>query len=257
MIGLPGAAGVCEDGRMMKRGLHEKSSPDEIRARFDGDVERFSNLDSGQAATVDAPLAMELITRAAVASTTEIRRCLDIGCGAGNNTIRLLQAYGKGFDCDLCDLSRPMLERAAGRVAGFSDGTIRTFQGDFRTLRFDEEGYDVLLAAAVLHHLRDDEDWERAFAKMYSLLRPGGSVWVTDLVSHESRAVDSLMWETYATYLIELGGEDYQREVFDYIDKEDSPRPVTYQLELLRKAGFRNVEILHKNACFAACGAVK
>jgi tRNA (cmo5U34)-methyltransferase len=37
--------------------LHQKSSIDEIQKRFDQDVERFSNLDTGQAATIDAPLA--------------------------------------------------------------------------------------------------------------------------------------------------------------------------------------------------------
>lgn len=41
--------------------LHQKSSISEIQARFDKDVERFADLETGQAATVDAPLAMELI----------------------------------------------------------------------------------------------------------------------------------------------------------------------------------------------------
>jgi len=39
--------------------------------------------------------------------------------------------------------------------------------------------------------------------------------------------------------------------------KEDSPRPVTYQLDLLRKVGFRHTDLLHKNSCFAAFGAIK
>ena len=42
-----------------------------------------------------------------------------------------------------------------------------------------------------------------------------------------------------------------------YIDREDSPRPVTHQLDLLRSVGFANVDLLHKNSCFAAFGAVK
>ena len=69
--------------------LEQKSSIDEIKARFDNDVERFSNLDTGQTATIDAPLAMELIAQAAFQSTRNIRNVLDIGCGAGNNTIKL------------------------------------------------------------------------------------------------------------------------------------------------------------------------
>ena len=50
----------------------------EIRQRFDADVERFSNLETGQSATIDAPLAMELITQAAHASTPEISRILSL-----------------------------------------------------------------------------------------------------------------------------------------------------------------------------------
>src|SRR5687767_3928615 len=34
-----------------------KSTVEEIRQRFDADVERFSTLETGQSATVDAPLA--------------------------------------------------------------------------------------------------------------------------------------------------------------------------------------------------------
>ena len=69
--------------------LANKSTTEEIRERFDNDVERFTELESGQSATIDAPLAMELITRAAVASTPTILRILDIGSRAGNNTIKL------------------------------------------------------------------------------------------------------------------------------------------------------------------------
>jgi tRNA (cmo5U34)-methyltransferase len=39
--------------------------------------------------------------------------------------------------------------------------------------------------------------------------------------------------------------------------REDSPRPVTYQLDLLRSVGFKTVELLHKNSCFAAFGGIK
>lgn len=237
--------------------LHAKSSIDEIRSRFDGDVERFSSLETGQVATIDATLAMTLISEAAAAATPRIDRVLDIGCGAGNNTLRLRQVVDRPFDADLLDLSRPMLERAAQRVQAATTGRVRTIQADFRDAPLEPSSYDVILAAAVLHHLRDDDDWEHAFRKLYELLRPGGSVWITDLVSHEGRETQSLMWRRYGDYLESLGGADYRDRVFAYIDREDSPRPVTFQLELLRRVGFSAVDILHKNSCFAAFGAVK
>ena len=240
----------------MSTPIEKKSSLKEIEERFDSDVERFSNLETGQAATVDAPLSMELITQAAVRSTKNIRRVLDIGCGAGNSTLKLLQ-HTSPFDSDLVDLSLPMLKRARERIAAVNSGKIRTFQGDFRKIDLTEEKYDVIMAAAVLHHLRDDQDWEKAFHKLYKLTAPGGSIWITDLVSHESEPVQSLMWERYGEYLCSVGGTVYRTKVFEYIDKEDSPRPVTYQLSLLSKVGFKHIDILHKNSSFSAFGAIK
>jgi tRNA (cmo5U34)-methyltransferase len=108
-----------------------------------------------------------------------------------------------------------------------------------------------------LHHLRDDADWQRAFEKIYRLTAPGGSVWITDLVAQETASIQALMWERYGVYLSELGGETYRDRIFADIEQEDSPRPVTYQLDLLRQVGFAYVELLHKNSCFAAFGALK
>ncbi len=240
----------------MARPLDQKSTLADITARFDKDVERFSNLSTGQSTTVDAPLTMTLLTTAAHRSTPRIRRVLDIGCGAGNTTLKLLERICP-LNCDLVDLSQPMLTRAEARIREVNDGVIRLYQGDFRSLSLPENHYDIILATAVLHHLRDDRDWETSFAKLYRLTAPGGSVWISDLVSHATAAVQTLMWERYGDYLAALGGDQYRDKVFDYVDREDSPRPVTYQLDLLRKSGFNQVELLHKNSCFAAFGAIK
>ena len=200
---------------------------------------------------------MELITQAAVYATKNIQHVLDIGCGAGNNVIKLSHVMGNDFNVDLVDLSQPMLDKAKERIQKINKGTITTYKGDIRTIPLDEGKYDVITAAAVLHHLRDDQDWETAFSKIYRLLAKGGSFWITDLITHEIASNQNLMWKRYGEYLVTLGGETYRDKVFAYIDKEDSPRPLTYQLDLLRKVGFKQVDVLHKNSCFAAFGAVK
>ncbi len=237
--------------------LAAKSSMAEIRARFEGEVERFSNLETGQTATMDAALAMDLITRAAIAASSPIMRVLDVGCGAGNNALALRRLVPTDFAVDLVDLSPAMLARATERLQAVNAGVVRAYCEDFRDADLPEGSYDVILAAAVLHHLRDDGDWLAAFQKLFALTAPGGSVWITDLVSQESAAADGLMRERYAAYLTALGGADYAASVFAYIAQEDSPRPVTYQLELLRRVGYQQVDLLHKNGCFAAFGAIR
>lgn len=236
---------------------HRKSSVEQIRSRFDGDVERFSNLETGQQATMDAPLSMELITQAALAVNPAPERILDIGCGAGNNSLRLRLSAGMDFQIDLIDLSQPMLERACQRLTGVNRAEISRWQGDFRDWPSPGPQYDVIIAAAVFHHLRDDRDWEKAFEKVFHSLKPGGSFWITDLVFHDDPAIHQMMWERYGQYLVSLGGEEYRDAVFQYIDQEDSPRSLTYQMNLMHQVGFSQVDVLHKNSCFAAFGGIR
>src|SRR5436309_15453150 len=233
-----------------------KSSVDDIRRRFDADVERFANLDTGQSATVDAPLAMALIAQAAAATTPHARHVLDVGCGAGNYTLKLLESL-PGLDVTLIDLSRPMLDRAGERVRRATAGRITAVQGDVREVALGDGRFDIVLAAAVLHHLRADAEWRAVFAAFHRALRPGGSVWVFDLVESAIPAIQGLMQQRYGEYLTRLKDESYRDHVFAYVEKEDTPRPLLFQLDLLRQVGFTQVEILHKNVCFAAFGAVK
>jgi tRNA (cmo5U34)-methyltransferase len=238
-----------------------KSTVQQIRERFDKDVERFSNLETGQAATVDAPLCMELVTRAASVVTPGARDMLDIGCGAGNYTVKMLQRL-PGMNCTLVDLSEPMLARAKERVGAATAGAVTAVQGDMREIEFGDERFDVVVATAALHHLRSDAEWEGMFAKIFRALRRGGSFWVFDMVEHEMSGVEAMMRERYGEYLAQLkgGGEAgaaYQEAVFAYVEAEDTPRSLGFQMKLMERVGFVNVEVLHKNGLFAAFGGRK
>ncbi|MBX9581484.1 MAG: class I SAM-dependent methyltransferase [Gemmataceae bacterium] len=233
-----------------------KSSVDDIRRRFDADVERFSNLDTGQSATVDAPLAMALVAQAAAVTTPHARHVLDVGCGAGNYTLKLLEQL-PNLDVTLIDLSQPMLDRATERVGRATTGRVQALQGDIREVELPDQGFDIVLAAAVLHHLRTDAEWRDVFTAFHQTLRPGGSIWIFDLVESSIPAVQGLQWRRYGEYLTGLKDDAYRDHVFAYVEQEDTPRPLLFQLDLLRAVGFAQVDVLHKNVCFAAFGAVK
>ncbi len=234
----------------------EKASVDEIRRRFDADVARFSNLETGQTSTVDAALAMRLACDAAARTTPRATALLDIGCGAGNYSLSLLQRL-PALDVTLLDLSAAMLDRARERVSSATSGQVTTLQADIREAEFSSASFDLIVASASLHHLRADTEYQAVFQKCFAALRPGGSFWIVDLVTHEIPAVQNLLWERYGEYLSALKGDQSRDEIFAYIEREDTPRPVSSQLAWLRAAGFSAVDVLHKNTCFATFGAVK
>lgn len=241
---------------MESNAFSEKSSIEEIRLRFDNDVERFSNLDTGQQTTIDAPLSLELITEAAMTVNPHATAMLDIGCGAGNFSLKMLEKI-PDLDCSLIDLSEPMLNRAEERVRTSTKGVVSCTQADIRDITLIDESFDIVVAGAVLHHLRTEDEWMAVFSKIYKALRPGGSFWIADLVVHESPSITTLFWKRYGQYLENLGGSDYRKQVLAYVEKEDSPTSLNFQLKTLDKAGFKFTEILHKNSCFAAFGGIK
>ena len=236
--------------------FENKSTVAQIRERFDNDVARFANLQTGQSATIDAPLVLDLITAVATGINPKATASLDVGCGAGNYTLKLLENL-PNMDTTIIDLSQPMLDKAAERIAEVSTGKITAVQGDIREIELGEAQFDVITAAAVLHHLREEEEWYDVFSKFYRALKPGGSIWISDLVTHSTEAVHAVMWSRYGDYLTNFKDEAYRDLVFDYIDKEDTPRPVLWQLNVLQSVGFKDIEILHKNSVFAAFGAIK
>lgn len=233
-----------------------KSTPEQIRERFDNDVERFSNLETGQTATMDAPLVLDLVTRAAARTNPDATNLLDLGCGAGNYALKMLQQIPE-MAVTLVDLSRPMLDRARQRVADAGGRHVRTIQGDIRAIDLGAPQFDIILAAMVLHHLRGEEEWRAVFEKLFRSLKPGGSLWIADHVAYDHPALQEVMQARWGDYLAELRDAAYRDQVFAYVEKEDTPRPLLFQTDLLRAAGFTDVAVLHVNTLFAAFGAIK
>jgi tRNA (cmo5U34)-methyltransferase len=233
-----------------------KSTVREIRERFDNEVERFSNLETGQLSTIDAKISLDLITEASKRIAPHAVNLLDVGCGAGNYTLMMLSKL-KNLNCTLVDVSKPMLDKAFERVSKETKNRVEIIHGDIREIELKENHFDIILAGAVLHHLREDADWEFTFSKLFRLLKPNGCFMISDLIIQETETMNSYIWEKYGDYLEKLGGKEYRKKVLDYVAKEDSPRSMNFQMDLMQKVGFKNVEILHKNLCFGAFGGIK
>jgi tRNA (cmo5U34)-methyltransferase len=214
-------------------------------------VERFSDFAAGQNTAIDSALSQALLRDCIVAERPGAGRVLDVGCGAGNFTLRLVERLQLS-QIALVDLSRPMLERAVERLSAATQAQLTVLQGDVRDVPLPQGGFDVAVAGAVLHHLRGDDEWAAIFRKLHAALAPGGLLAVYDLVDHDSPGVREVMWAHYRAFLVTTLGEEAARGVFHVLDTEDSPRGLMWQLRLLEQCGFEGIEIVHKHSTFAA-----
>jgi tRNA (cmo5U34)-methyltransferase len=234
----------------------EKSTTEDIRRNFDTQVERFSNIETGQTTAIDSPLCMELISKAAKLTTPKARHIMDLGCGGGNYAVKVASLF-PNIDCTLVDISSNMLKTAHKRVTEISSGNTTTMQGDYRELELGENHFDIITAGTTLHHLRGNEEWELVFGKIYRALKPGGSFWINDIVISETEEINDMMLSGWLSILKKQLSESEVEMYMNRYESEDTPRTLTFQLELMKKTGFTKNILLHKHFNLAAFGAIK
>ena len=233
-----------------------KSTPETIRENFDQQVERFSNIETGQSTAIDSPLCMELVARSAAILNPNASRIMDIGCGGGNYAVKVTSLL-PNVDCTLVDLSVNMLAKAEERVQENITGTVTTIQGDYRDIQLEENTYDVITAGTTLHHLREVQEWELVFTKIYKALKHGGTFWISDVVIGETDEIGKLMLEGWISILRKQLSEEEIEMYMERYKTEDSPRTLSYQLDLMKQVGFSETMILHKHFNFATFGGIK
>jgi tRNA (cmo5U34)-methyltransferase len=233
-----------------------KSTPEAIRRNFDQQVERFSNIETGQTTAIDSPLCMELVSQAAKLTNPNATRIMDLGCGGGNYAVKVASLLPH-VDCTLIDLSKNMVEAAQKRVSEIITGKVTAIQGDYREIELGESSYDIITAGTTLHHLRGDDEWELVFGKIFNALKPGGSFWINDIVVSETDELTEMMMGGWLSILKKQISEEEIEMYMTRYETEDTPRTLSYQLELMKQIGFGKTILLHKHFNFAAYGGIK
>jgi tRNA (cmo5U34)-methyltransferase len=233
-----------------------KSTPEAIQRNFDQQVERFSNIETGQTTAIDSPLCMELISQAARLTNPNATHIMDLGCGGGNYAVKTAGLM-PNVHCTLIDISGKMVEAAKKRVEEIVSGTVTAIQADYRNADLGKNQFDIITAGTTLHHLRGDDEWELVFDKVYKALKPGGSFWINDIVIAETNPINEMMLGGWLSILKKQISDDEIAMYKERYETEDTPRTLTYQLDLMKHTGFEHTIILHKHFNFAAFGGIK
>jgi len=140
------------------------------------------------------------------------KRLLEVGGGQGELSERIQRELGASVS--FVDLSPRMVELARGRG-------IDAREADVQELPFDDDSFDLVVAAWMLYHV---PDVDRGLAEIARVLIPGGAlVAVTNSVRHIAELRDLLeySWNFDHTFNRE-NGEDLLRPHFASIERYDA-----------------------------------
>jgi len=103
---------------------------------------------------------------------------LDLGCGAGTDTLVAAQMVGPGGRVTGIDMTPEMLDRARASAAEMGLDNVELVEGEVESLPFASESFDVVISNGVIDLIPDKES---VFAEIHRVLRPGGRIQIADV----------------------------------------------------------------------------
>lgn len=166
---------------------------------------------------------------------------LDLGAGTGLLTKWVVEKYPNA-KYTLVDIADEMLEIAKQRFKGFNNITFKI--EDYR-YGIHGEKYNAIISSMSIHHLDSDEK-RNLYKDIFNALEDGGIFINADQVKGEDEESEEIV-KGYQLNHIEncsLSREEkdntYERIKLDKMDK------MSDQINMLKEAGFKSVDIYYK-----------
>lgn len=167
-------------------------------------------------------------------------RVLELGCGTGTLTQRILSCFPKAIVYAV-DFSISMLEVAQNKIG--KNPRVHFIEKNIFEIDENELPYfDIVVSTFVLHNYEEPNLYQEIFAKSINLLSAGGKLIYGDLVQcantvqkSERRMQVQLMQHNNLT-------EEEITRWFELLDDEDAPLPLKTIDKFLKEAGFTLIE---------------
>jgi arsenite methyltransferase len=151
---------------------------------------------------------------------------LDIGCGGGIDTILAARRTGAAGYVIALDFLPEMLERTAGAAREVGLVNVQTLEGEMEAIPLPDRSVDVIISNGVINLSARKA---RVMAECARVLRPGGTLCVSDLTVEQDHLPTEILTQP-AAWAGCISGALAEP---DFVHK-------------LERAGFRGVEILHR-----------
>ncbi|MFA6320937.1 MAG: methyltransferase domain-containing protein [Candidatus Omnitrophota bacterium] len=179
-------------------------------------------------------------------------KVIDLGCGTGNITKAVKERYPDARVACL-DMAQGMIEMAKAKLKNHKD--IEYWVGDIRRYGYSDKP-DAVISSLVLHHL-DKKNKKLFYRKIFNALPKGGVFYTADFVLPPSDYLAKAYVGQWKKFLRKSFSSSQINEILTKHKEEDRPAELLFEIDLLRKVGFRDVEVVWKNYNFAVYGGVK
>ena len=105
-------------------------------------------------------------------------RVLDLGCGAGTDSLVAAQMVGSGGKVVGIDMTPAMLAKARRAATELDVTNVEFVEGEVESLPFPDESFDVVISNGVIDLVPDKD---AVYAEVYRVLVPGGRVQIADV----------------------------------------------------------------------------
>lgn len=105
-------------------------------------------------------------------------RVLDLGCGAGLDSLVAAQMVGSEGSVTGIDMTPEMLAKARAGAAELGAGNATFVEGEAERLPFGDESFDVVISNGVIDLIPDKD---AVFAELHRVLVPGGRIQLADV----------------------------------------------------------------------------
>ncbi|OQA92555.1 MAG: hypothetical protein BWY26_00186 [Elusimicrobia bacterium ADurb.Bin231] len=178
-------------------------------------------------------------------------KILDLGCGTGNLTGEILALFPDA-SVTCVDIAENMLRLAKTKFKKNSNIIYR--RCDIRKF-YCKEKFDAVVSSLVLHHIEKKEK-QKFFDIIFKSLFRGGIFVSVDILSSGNRRIKEIFIAKWREFANSMGIKEKQfQEVLAMHRKEDRPVTMEQELAMMRKSGFKDVEVILRHYYFALyCG---